>query len=76
MQDWTGQLSHIKWQRSLKLDVASPDWALMRKWLKSAHHVCASSAVKDVSKLRANDLMQEIASMLTAAGVSDSITTQ
>lgn len=76
MQDWTGQLSYIKWQRSLKLDVASPDWALMRKWLKSARHVCASSAVKDVSKLRANDLMQEIASMLTAAGVSDSITTQ
>ena len=74
VQDWTGKTSLVKWHRSLRLNIASPELLDMRNWLKAARETCRLQSEKDVSKLRLTDLMQEIANVLSAAGVPDTIT--
>ena len=74
VQNWTGKVSSVKWHRSLRLNIASPELSDMRNWLRTAREACNLQSAKDVSKLMLSDLMQEIASVLSAAGVPDTIT--
>lgn len=63
----------VPWHGHMKLDPTSEELSLFRTWIMSARKVCKATFNKAPAKLRCAEVMQEIAALLKAAGVEESI---